>query len=125
MPLPIAFQGRLRLPAIVAPMFLTSGPDLVVETCAGGLVGTFPALNQRSSQGFRDWIQEIRGRLAPLPDAAPFGVNLVGHKSNARLADDLRVCIDEKVPLIITSLGVVSDVVTQVHGYGGVVFHDA
>ena len=125
MPLAASFHNRLRLPAIVAPMFLISGPDLVVETCAGGLVGTFPALNQRSTQGLRDWIQQIRARLAHLPDAAPFGVNLVAHKTNPRLEADLQVCIDEKVPLIITSLGAVSGLVAQVQAYGGAVFHDA
>jgi len=123
MPIPDAFKG-LRLPAIASPMFLASGPDLVVETCRAGVVGTFPALNQRSSEGFRDWLHQIRARLDGHPGAAPFGVNLIVHKSNPRLEADLQICIEEKVPLIITSLGAVADLVDRVHAYGGLVFHD-
>lgn len=124
MSIPTVFHGRLRLPAIAAPMFLTSGPDLVVEVCRSGLVGTFPALNQRTSEGYAEWLREIEGRLAGLPDAAPFGVNLIVHKSNPRLAADLEVTVRHKVPLVITSLGAVRDVVDAVHSYGGLVFHD-
>ena len=124
MTLPKALDGRLRLPAIVAPMFLISGPDLVVECCKAGLVGTFPALNQRSTEGFRAWLHEIRARLADHPGAAPFGVNLIVHRSNPRLEADLRVCVEEKVPLVITSLGAVPELVAGVHSYGGMVFHD-
>ncbi|WP_024279636.1 nitronate monooxygenase [Xanthobacter sp. 126] len=124
MPLPAAFEGRLKIPAVAAPMFLTSGPDLVVEVSRSGMVGTFPALNCRTSEGFRDWVREIKARLAETADAAPFGVNLIVHKSNPRLEADLAICAEEKVPLIITSLGAVSDLVKAVHAYGGVVFHD-
>lgn len=122
MPIPKALHGRLQAPIIAAPMFLTSGPDLVVETCNAGLLGTFPALNQRSSAGLRDWLQEIRARLSP--GAAPFGVNLIVHRSNPRLQADLAICVDEKVPLIVTSLGAVPELVAAVQGYGGLVFHD-
>lgn len=121
MPIPQSFQN-LRVPAIAAPMFLTSGPDLVVETCNAGVVGTFPALNQRSTGGFSDWLDEIEGRLAP--DAAPYGVNLIVHRSNPRVEADLMQVVAHKVPLVITSLGAVRDVVDAVHSYGGVVFHD-
>lgn len=124
MPIPKPFQGRLGLPVIAAPMFLISGPDLVVECCRAGIVGTFPALNQRSSDGFRAWIHQIRARLAGVPGAAPFGVNLIVHRSNPRLEADLRICVEEKVPLVITSLGAVPELVAAVHGYGGIVFHD-
>lgn len=117
-----AALSPLRLPAIAAPMFLTSGPDLVVETCKGGVVGTFPALNQRTTQGFSDWLDQIRGRLEP--GDAPYGVNLVVHRSNPRLAADLEVVVAHKVPLVITSLGAVAEVVEAVHSYGGLVFHD-
>ncbi|MCB2067366.1 MAG: nitronate monooxygenase [Erythrobacter sp.] len=103
-------------------MFLVSGPDLVVETCKAGLCGTFPALNQRTSEGFEDWLKEITDRLGP--DHAPFGVNLIVHKSNPRVMADLELCVKYKVPLIITSLGAVSDLVQAVHSYGGLVFHD-
>lgn len=123
MPLPSAF-GRLRLPAIAAPMFLTSGPDLVVEVCRSGIVGTFPALNQRTTAGFVDWLEEINARLETYPDAAPFGVNLIVHRSNPRLESDLEQVVVHKVPLVITSLGAVPDVVRAVHSYGGLVFHD-
>ncbi|MFT4149002.1 MAG: nitronate monooxygenase family protein [Paracoccaceae bacterium] len=123
MPLPALFSG-LRLPVIAAPMFLTSGPDLVVETCRAGMVGTFPALNQRSTNGLVAWLDEIAGRLANAPNAAPFGVNLIVHNSNPRLRADLDAVVHHKVPLVITSLGAVRDVVDAVHSYGGLVFHD-
>jgi nitronate monooxygenase len=124
MSLPSALQGRLRLPAIAAPMFLVSGPDLVVETCRAGVIGTFPALNQRTSDGYAAWLDDIKTRLDRLPDAAPFGVNLIVHKSNPRLHADLRMTVDHKAPLVITSLGAVPDLVEAVHAYGGLVFHD-
>ena len=123
MTIPAAFEGRLKLPAIASPMFLTSGPDLVVATCLGGIVGTFPALNQRTTEGFGAWLDDIEERLAG-KDAAPFGVNLIVHKSNPRLNADLDMVVAHKVPLVITSLGAVSDVVDAVHSYGGLVFHD-
>ncbi|MEJ1158951.1 NAD(P)H-dependent flavin oxidoreductase [Prosthecomicrobium sp. N25] len=124
MALPAALSGRLKLPAIAAPMFLTSGPDLVVEVCRSGLIGTFPALNRRTTAAFSGWLDEIEGRLAAFPGAAPYGVNLIVHRSNPRLRDDLDVVVRRKVPLVITSLGAVSDVVEAVHSYGGLVFHD-
>lgn len=123
MPLPIALQDRLRLPAIAAPMFLTSGPDLVVETCKAGVIGTFPALNPRTSAGFGDWLTEIETRLAD-GYAAPYGVNLIVHKSNPRVAPDLDLVVKHRVPIVITSLGAVKDVVEAVHSYGGLVYHD-
>lgn len=123
MPLPKIFEG-LRLPAIAAPMFLASGPNLVVEVCRSGLVGTFPALNQRTTEGFVDWLTEIKSRLSAVPNAAPYGVNLIVHRSNPRLEPDLQKIVEHKVPLIITSLGAVPDVVKAVHSYGGLVFHD-
>ena len=110
------------MPAIVAPMFLISGPDLVVETCKAGLCGTFPALNQRTSEGFEEWLVEIKDRLGP--DDAPYGVNLIVHQSNPRVQADLELCVKHEVPLIITSLGAVPDLVKAVHSYGGLVFHD-
>lgn len=124
MAIPAQFAGRLKLPAIAAPMFLISGPDLVVEVCRSGLVGTFPALNQRSTDGYAAWLDEIAARLSALPAAAPYGVNLIVHKSNPRLAADIEVTVRHKVPLVITSLGAVRDVVDAVHSYGGLVFHD-
>jgi nitronate monooxygenase len=105
-------------------MFLISGPDLVVEVCRSGLIGTFPALNCQDSDGLAAWIEEIAGRLGPWPEAAPFGVNLIVNKSNQRLDADLDIVVRHKVPLVITSLGAVRDVVDAVHSYGGLVFHD-
>jgi nitronate monooxygenase len=122
--LPSSLAGRLRLPAIAAPMFLVSGPDLVVETCRSGLIGTFPALNQRTSQGYSDWLAEIKQRLSAHPDAAPFGINLIVHRSNPRVDADLKITVEHKVPIVITSLGAVADLVKAVHSYGGLVFHD-
>jgi nitronate monooxygenase len=110
-------------------MFLVSGPDLVVETCRAGMVGTFPSLNQRTNEGYDQWLTEIQSRLAAIHSEsgqkpAPFGVNIVVHKSNSRLQADLATTIKHKVPLIITSLGAAKEVVDAVHSYGGLVFHD-
>jgi nitronate monooxygenase len=122
MAIPTSLQHGLKLPVIAAPMFLVSGPDLVVETCNAGVIGTFPSLNQRTTEGYREWLHDIKARLNP--DAAAFGVNHIVHPTNPRLMADMMVSVEEKVPLIITSLGAVRDVVDAVHGYGGVVFHD-
>ncbi|GAA0869339.1 nitronate monooxygenase family protein [Brevundimonas basaltis] len=122
MAIPASLQKGLKLPVIAAPMFLVSGPDLVVECCNNGVIGAFPSLNQRTTEGYREWLHDIKGRLTP--DAAAFGVNHIVHPTNPRLMADMMVSVEEKVPLIITSLGAVRDVVDAVHGYGGVVFHD-
>lgn len=124
MPLPRSLQGRLRLPAIAAPMFLTSGPDLVVEVCRSGVIGTFPALNRRTTAGFVEWLVEIESRLSRFSGAAPYGVNLIVHRSNPRLDADLEEVVRHRVPIVITSLGAVSEVVQAVHSYGGLVLHD-
>ena len=115
---------NLAIPAIAAPMFLVSCPDLVVETCRAGLIGTFPALNQRTSEGYAAWLFEINDRLAILESHAPFGANLIVHKTNSRLQADLAITVQHRVPIVITSLGAVPEVVKAIHGYGGVVFHD-
>ena len=123
------FIKDLALPVIAAPMFLISGPELVIECCKNGIVGTFPALNQRTSEGFEEWLIQIQSALEQYEKEtgkkpAPFGVNLILHQTNPRLQADLMLCIKHKVPLIITSLGAVSQVVEAIHGYGGLVFHD-
>jgi nitronate monooxygenase len=123
------FIKDLSLPAVAAPMFLISGPKLVVECCKNGIVGTFPALNQRTTEGFEQWLVEIKHDLDQFEKetgkkAAPFGVNLIVHHTNPRLEADLAMCVKHKVPLIITSLGAVSTVVDAIHSYGGLVFHD-
>jgi len=124
-----AFIKELSLPAVAAPMFLISGPQLVIECCKNGIVGTFPALNQRTSEGFEEWLIEIKSALKTFEEetgkkAAPFGVNLIVHATNPRLEADVKLCVKHKVPLIITSLGAVSEVVDAIHSYGGLVFHD-
>lgn len=103
-------------------MFLISGPDLVLACCRAGLAASFPALNQRSSEGFEEWLCAIESALTP--DDAPYGVNLIVHKSNPRLEADLALVVKHKVPFVVTSLGAVSDLVAAVHSYGGLVFHD-
>ncbi|MET0286693.1 MAG: nitronate monooxygenase, partial [Polyangiales bacterium] len=124
MPIPSSLQQGLRLPVVAAPMFLTSGPALVTACAKAGIIGTFPALNQRTTEGFRDWLREITTTLSASANPAAYGVNLIVHKTNPRVNADLEVCAEFKVPLIITSLGAVKDVVEKVHSYGGVVFHD-
>ena len=124
MAMPASFEGRLKLPLVAAPMFLVSGPELVIETCKAGVVGTFPALNQRSSEGFEQWLDQINAELAQAENPAPFGVNLIVHNTNPRVQADLELCVKHKVPLVITSLGAVKEVVDAVHSYGGLVFHD-
>jgi len=122
-------KSNLQLPVVAAPMFLISGPQLVIECCKQGIVGTFPALNQRDTEGFEKWVVEIKEALAVFEletgkKAAPFGVNLIVHHTNPRLQADLEICVKHKVPIIITSLGAVSDLVDAVHSYGGIVWHD-
>lgn len=120
--IPAALTRNLRFPAIAAPMFLVSGPELVIATCKAGMIGTFPALNQRTSEGYVEWLETIEKALGP--DDAAYGVNLIVHNTNTRLMDDIKITVAHKVPLVITSLGAVKDVVDAVHSYGGVVFHD-
>jgi len=122
------FDG-LSIPVIAAPLFLISGPKLVIECCKNGIVGTFPALNQRTSEGFEEWLIQIKTELDKFEKEtgkkpAPFGVNLIVHNTNPRVQADLKICIKHKVPIIITSLGAVSRLVDAVHSYGGIVFHD-
>jgi len=124
-----SFIKDLSLPAMAAPMFLISGPKLVIECCKNGIVGTFPALNQRTSEGFEEWLIEIKTELQKFEKetgqkAAPFGVNLIVHPTNPRLEADIKLCVKHQVPIIITSLGAVSIVVDAIHSYGGLVFHD-
>jgi nitronate monooxygenase len=118
---PALFPG-LRLPVIAAPMFIVSGPELVIAQVRSGIVGSFPALNARPSSQLDEWLHQIREATAG--SAAPFAVNLIVHRTNTRLEEDLEVCRKHRVPLIITSLGAREDVNAAVHGWGGLVFHD-
>ncbi|WP_372029280.1 NAD(P)H-dependent flavin oxidoreductase [Pseudomonas kurunegalensis] len=124
MSLPASLEQRLRLPVVAAPMFLISNPQLVLACCASGVVGSFPALNQRDSAGFKAWLEEIEAGLAQMLAPAPYAVNLIVHPTNPRLQADLALCVEHRVPIVITSLGAVKEVVDAVHSYGGLVFHD-
>jgi nitronate monooxygenase len=123
MALPPILQ-RLKLPVIGAPMFIAGNPKLVVAQCRAGIVGSFPALNARPKEALDTWLTEIEHGLAGQPDAAPFAVNQIVHKSNDRLEHDLEVCIRHQVPITITSLRAPNDVIPAIHAYGGIVLHD-
>lgn len=130
MPIPALLQGALSLPAIGSPMFLVSFPPLVKALCQAGVVGTFPHVNARPSAQFDAWLTELETDLAayklanPQATVAPYGVNLVVHRTNARFEPDLEIVVQHKVPLVLTSLGHPGRVVEAVHAYGGLVFCD-
>jgi nitronate monooxygenase len=129
MALPAIFD-RLRLPVIGAPLFIISNPDLVIAQCKAGVVGSFPALNARPQALLEDWLIRVRDELAAYDEAhpeapsAPYAVNQIVHKSNDRLMADLDLCVNYKVPIVITSLGARVEVNEAVHSYGGIVLHD-
>jgi len=130
MSMPALFKNRLSIPAIGSPLFIVSGPELVIAQCKAGIVGSFPALNARPAALLDEWLHRIREELAAHdkahPDrlSAPFAVNQIVHKSNNRLDQDLAVCEKHKVPIIITSLGAREELNQAVHGWGGITFHD-
>jgi nitronate monooxygenase len=130
MALPPVLRDRLRLPVIASPLFILSGPDLVIAQCKAGVVGSFPSLNARPISMLDEWLARITEELAawdrdhPEAPSAPFAVNQIVHKTNGRLEEDLELCVKHKVPVIITSLGAREDLNQAVHGYGGVVMHD-
>ncbi|HYG47374.1 MAG TPA: nitronate monooxygenase family protein [Allosphingosinicella sp.] len=121
---------RLRLPAIGAPLFIVSNPDLVIAQCKAGIVGSFPALNARPQSLLDEWLHRITEELAawdrdnPDRPAAPFAVNQIVHRSNGRLQQDMATCAKWKVPIVITSLGAIVEVNQGVHGWGGITLHD-
>jgi len=117
----LSWRDRLRAPIIAAPLFIASTPELVLAQCTGGIVGTFPALNARSPVLFEEWLAELSEALA---EKAPYGVNLIVHRSNPRLDADLALCEKYRVPLVISSMGASEDVNRVVHGYGGATLHD-
>ncbi|MGN6659906.1 MAG: NAD(P)H-dependent flavin oxidoreductase [Achromobacter mucicolens] len=127
---PSALRDQIRLPVIGAPMFLVSGPQLVVAQCAAGIIGTFPSLNARPQEQLHAWITRIEDGLAarrlaaPSEKVAPYGVNLIVHPSNPRWQGDLAICAERRVPLLITSLHAPEAVVKVAHAYDGLVFHD-
>ncbi len=122
MALPALLENRLAVPAIASPMFIISQPDLVMAQCRAGVVGSFPSLNARPSGVFEEWLKRLRSELSD--QDAPFAVNLIVHKSNPRLEEDLALCVKYRVPLIITSLGARVDINEAIHSYGGIVLHD-
>jgi nitronate monooxygenase len=130
MPIPRILHDRLRLPVIGAPMFIVSTPSLVMAQCKAGIVGSFPALNARPASQLDEWLAQISEELAayarahPHAKVAPFAVNQIVHASNDRLEQDLRSCVKYRVPIVITSLRPPAEVMSAVHSYGGIVFHD-
>lgn len=122
MTMPQLLEGRLSIPVIASPMFIISQPELVIAQCRAGVVGSFPSLNARPSGVFEQWLQRLTSELTEAD--APFAVNLIVHKSNTRLEEDLALVVKYKVPIVITSLGARVDVNEAVHSYGGIVFHD-
>lgn len=130
MALPELLKSRLRLPVIGAPLFIISKPDLVIAQCQAGIVGSFPSLNARPIDALERWLQRIGDELAAYDEAnpdtpsAPFAVNLIVHRSNERLQDDLELCVKYKAPLVITSLGAQEFINEAIHSYGGIVLHD-
>ncbi len=130
MALPPVLRDRLRLPLIGSPLFIVSGPELVIAQCKAGIVGSFPALNARPVSVLDEWLHQITEELAiwdrdhPDTPSAPFAVNHIVHKTNERLESDVEASTKWKVPIIITSLGAREDVNAAAHSYGGVVLHD-
>ena len=130
MPVPPLLQGRLRVPVIASPLFIISNPELVIAQCKAGVVGSFPALNARPESELAVWLRRIQDALAdwdahhPDQPSAPFAVNQIVHRSNARLEHDMGVTVEHEAPLVITSLGARPEVNQAVQGYGGMVLHD-
>ena len=121
---------RLSVPVIGSPMFLISHPQLVIEQCKAGVVGSMPSLNARPAAQLDDWLAEITEALAahnashPAQPAAPFAINQIVHKSNDRLEHDMALCVKHRVPIIITSLGARPEINDSAPSYGAVVLHD-
>ncbi|WP_439534616.1 NAD(P)H-dependent flavin oxidoreductase [Polymorphobacter sp.] len=122
MTVPAAIAGRLKLPVIGSPMFIISVPELVIAQCRAGIVGSFPSLNARPLAQLDEWLGRLNRELGP--GDAPYAVNLIVHRSNDRLMEDLALCVKHRVPIVITSLGAREDVNAAIHSYGGIVLHD-
>jgi nitronate monooxygenase len=130
MPLPASLANHLELPVVGSPLFIVSGPELVIAQCKVGIVGSFPALNARPVEKLDEWLTRIENELGeykaqhPTKKVAPYAVNQICHASNDRLMKDMETCVKHRVPIIITSLRPPSEIVEAAHSYGGVVFHD-
>ena len=122
MAIPSLFDGRLSIPVIASPLFLISQPEMVIAQCRAGVVGAFPSLNARPVAVFEEWLIRLRQELTGKD--APFAVNLIVHRTNPRLEEDVALCVKYEVPVVITSLGARPDINQAIHGYGGIVFHD-
>ncbi len=130
MALPSPLFDKLRLPVIGSPLFIISGPELVIAQCKAGVVGSFPALNARPQAQLDEWLHQITEELSahnrdnPDRPAAPYAVNQIVHKSNNRLEEDIVTCAKWQVPITITSLGAREDLNQAVHAWGGIALHD-
>ena len=130
MSLPASIADRLRIPVMASPLFIISGPELVIAQCKAGVVGSFPSLNARPLSQLDEWFHQITEELAahnranPDRPAAPFAVNQIVHRSNDRLEDDIALCVKWQAPIVITSLGARPELNEAIHSYGGVTFHD-
>jgi len=122
MSLPSTIESRLSVPAIASPLFIISQPELVIATCRAGMIGAFPSLNARPSGTFEQWLQRLNTELTEKD--APYAVNLIVHRTNTRLEEDLALCVKYRVPIVITSLGALEHVNEAIHSYGGIVLHD-
>ncbi|MEY2757109.1 MAG: hypothetical protein RIR33_887 [Pseudomonadota bacterium] len=130
MAIPASLANQLSIPVIGSPLFIISHPDLVLAQCKAGVVGSFPSLNARPLEQLDEWLSLINEELAraraadPSAKIAPYAVNLIVHKSNNRIEEDLALCVKHKVPMVITSLGARPEVNAAIHSYGGIVMHD-
>ncbi|MGH1371471.1 MAG: NAD(P)H-dependent flavin oxidoreductase [Cellvibrionaceae bacterium] len=116
--------SKLKIPAIQAPMFLISGPDMVINACRSGIVGSFPTPNARTNEILDQWMTDIKSALQNDSSAAPWAVNLIVHPSYPRRDADLELILKHKPPIVITALGSPKDVVEKIHAYGGIVLAD-
>jgi len=130
MAIPDFIKNNTRIPVVGSPLFIISGPELVIAQCKAGIVGSFPALNARPQPVLGEWIKRIKDELGaykeenPDKPVAPFAVNQICHSSNGRLFEDMETCVENEVPIIITSLRPPADIVKAAHSYGGVVYDD-
>jgi nitronate monooxygenase len=130
MAIPASLANQLSIPVIGSPLFIISNPDLVLAQCMAGVVGSFPSLNARPIEQLDEWLSQINEELAraraanPAAKVAPYAVNLIVHKSNNRIEEDLALCVKHKVPMVITSLGARPEVNQAIQSYGGLVLHD-
>ena len=128
MSIDLTFGGRMRIPMIVAPMFLVSSPELALAACSRGVIGSFPAHSTRTREKFAEWLVQMDEGMARMEaegvNPAPYAVNLVVHPTNERCQGDLALCIEHKVRIVLTSKGAPTDVFEKIHAYGGIAFHD-